>query len=329
VPPPDTFLTGATGFIGGALLPRLIAEGRRVTALVRTSGGADTIGALGAVPVRGDVRDLAALRGGMAGCSVVYHAAGVNALCMSDPSEMRRVNIDGSVNVVQAAADTGVERVVYTSSAAAIGEKAGTVGSEASPHRGAYLTRYERSKHEAEIAVLAAAERLDVEVVSVNPSSVQGPGRSRGTARILVGYLNGKLRFAVDTTLSMVYIDDCVEGHLLAEKRGLSGERYLLNGTTLTVGEAVAVLSDITGVRHRVRYLPRWSAKAAGVIVGGASRLLRRPAAPFCSEMARALLHGHTYDGSRATRELGLEYTDTRRVLSHTVAWLRSEGLVG
>ncbi|MCJ7725508.1 MAG: NAD-dependent epimerase/dehydratase family protein, partial [Acidimicrobiia bacterium] len=180
------------------MLRRLIADGRRVAALVRTPEAADAVQALGATPVRGDVRDPDTLRAAMEGCQVVYHASGVNAFCLRDPSEMMRVNIDGSVNVVRAAAVSGVTRVVYTSSAAAIGEAAGTVGSEESPHRGFHHTWYERSKHEAEVAVLAEAERLGVEVVSVNPSSVQGPGRRSGTARILIGYLGGRLRFAVD-----------------------------------------------------------------------------------------------------------------------------------
>jgi len=264
----------------------------------------------------------------MDGCEVVYHASGVNAFCLRDPSEMMRVNIEGSVNVVTAASQAGIDRVIYTSSAAAIGEEVGTVGSESSPHRGSYLTWYERSKHEAEVATLAEAIRVGVEVVSVNPSSVQGPGRAGGTARILIGYLNGRLRFAVDTTLSIVYIDDCVEGHFLAERKGVAGERYLLNGSVLKVGEALDLLGDIGGVRHRVRFLPAWTALAAGTIVGGASRLLGRGQAPFCREMASAMAHGHTYDGSRATRDLGLGYTDVRWALEMTTAWLRSEGLV-
>jgi dihydroflavonol-4-reductase len=326
VPPPDVFLTGPTGFIGGALLRRLLSDRRPVRALVRSDRDATAVASLGAIPVLGDVRDPGSLLAGMEGCRVVYHASGVNAFCLRDPSEMMRVNVDGSVNVIEAAAATGVTRVVYTSSAAAVGEAAGT---EDSPHRGTHHTWYERSKHEAEVAVLERAGRLGVPVVSVNPSSVQGPGRRGGTARILIGYLNGRLRFAVDTTLSVVYIDDCVEGHMLAETRGMPGERYLLNGSVATVGEAVALLGEISGVRHRVRYLPGWVALGGGSVVGGIARLLRRDAAPFCSEMARALVHGHTYDGSRANRELGLQYTDLRTALERTVTWLRAEGLVG
>jgi len=328
VPPPDAFLTGSTGFIGGALLSRLVAEGREVAALVRSDPDYEAVRAAGARPVRGDLLDPASLEAGMWGAGAVFHAAGVNAHCLGDSSRMLRVNVEGSLNVVRAAARCGVGRVVYTSSAAAVGEPRGTIGTEATRHRGHYLTRYEQSKHHAEEAVLAEAPQLGLDLVAVNPSSVQGPGRSGGTARILIGYLNGRLRWAVDTTLSIVFIDDCVEGHLLAESAGASGERYILNGAVLTVAEVVDVLGEITGVRRRVRYLPAGMVMAAGHVAGLASRLSWRRQAPFCAEMARALLHGHRYDGSRAARELGLRYTGITEALGRTVAWLRDAGLV-
>ena len=110
-----------------------------------------------------------------------------------------------------------------------------------SPHRGSYLSIYERSKHEGELAAFAAARRAGVELVSVNPSSVQGPGRAGGTGRILIAYLNGRLRAFVDTHISIVDIDDCVEGHLLGAERGVPGERYVLNGATLSSREALDI----------------------------------------------------------------------------------------
>lgn len=323
---PDVFLTGGTGFVGGALLRRLVNDGREVRALVRGDGGREAVAAVGAEAVIGDVADPESLRLGMEGCATVFHAAGLNAFCLRDPTPLFRVNVEGSVGVIRAAAAAGVGRVVYTSSAAALGEAHGTVGSEQSVHRGSFITAYERSKHEAEQAVMAEASRLGVDVVCVDPSSVQGPGRVGGTARILIGFLTGRLRFAVDTRLSIVYVDDCVAGHLLAEERGASGERYVLNGAVLSVREAVAILEGITGLRRRVRYLPGWTVKAVGRVVGGGAFLLGRDRAPFCSEMARALLHGHTYDGSRAARELGLQYTPVEEALARTVEWLRRTG---
>src|SRR5690606_38967861 len=137
-----------------------------------------------------------------------------------------RANVDGTRNMVAAAGAAGVRRVVYTSSAATIGEPAGTIATERTRHRGHWLSHYERSKHEAERVAVAAAARAGVELVAVNPASVQGPGRTRGTAKILIAALNGRLRLVVASRLSVVDVADCAEGHLLAESRGEPGERY-------------------------------------------------------------------------------------------------------
>jgi dihydroflavonol-4-reductase len=240
---------------------------------------------------------------------------------------MYRTNVEGSVNVVRAAADAGVARVVYTSSAAVIGELPGVVADETTPHRGSFHTVYERSKHDAEAAMVAEAGRLGVDVVCVNPSSVQGPGRTGGTARLLIAYLSGRLRFAVDVAMSLVYGPDCAEAHVLAEERGRTGERYLVSGATLSVTEAVDLCDRITGGGHRVRMVPGWLVRAAAAPVGWAFRLVGRDA-PLCSEAARAMLHGHRYDGSKAERELGLRYTPLEDWLAATVAWYREQRLI-
>ncbi len=171
----------------------------------------------------------------MAGCEVGYHVAGVNTLCPTDPTTLFHTNVRGAEAAVRAAARAGLRRLILTSSAAAIGEAAGTVGSESTPHRGSYLSAYERSKHEGELAAFEAARRAGVDLVSVNPSSVQGPGRTGGTGRILLAYLNGRLKAFLDTHISLVDIRDCVEGHVLAEQHGKPGERYVLNGVTIDV----------------------------------------------------------------------------------------------
>lgn len=263
----------------------------------------------------------------MHGCATAFNVAGKNAFCLRDPSELYRVNVVGARTLVEAAARAGVERIVHTSSAATIGEAAGTVGSESSPHRGFFLSDYERSKFEGETAVLEAGERLDVDIVCVNPSSVQGPGRSGGTARIMILYLRGKMRYFVPTTLSLVDIDDCTTGHLLAAEKGTPGERYVLNGAALPLAEALEVISDLAGGLPRPRLLPGWVALAGGRVVEAIARARRRTA-PVCGEMVRTLLHGHNYDGSRASSELGLEYTPIETTLVKTIAWLRAEGLV-
>ena len=282
---------------------------------------------LGAEPVRGDVLDLDALPSAMRCCEVVYHAAGVNALCLRDPSQLFEVNVGGSVSVVRAAAAAGVRRVVYTSSAAALGEARGTVGSETSPHRGSFLSSYERSKFEAEQAVLRAARETGADVVCVNPASVQGPGRATGSTRLLLDYLNGRLKAIVDSTISLVDIADCTEGHLLAEARGEPGERYVLSGATVTVREGIELLARLTGVNEPVRALPPPVATAAAFAVETVARL-RRTKPRICRDLVRTALHGHAYDGSKAVRELGLSYTPLHETIGRTLEWFREEGLI-
>jgi dihydroflavonol-4-reductase len=128
------------------------------------------------------VLDLGSLIEAMRGCSTVFHVAGRQRDVPAGSDRDVRTNVEGSATMVRAAADAGVRRVVYTSSSSTIGEPAHTVGREDSPHRGSYLSTYERSKHLAERRVFELAGSLDVPVVSVNPSSVQGPGRATGSA---------------------------------------------------------------------------------------------------------------------------------------------------
>src|SRR6185369_16449234 len=195
----SVLVTGGTGFVGRAIVERLVGEHDHVKALARS---------------------------------------------------------EASASVVRAAAQADVGRVVYTSSAATLGERKGTVGSEQSPHRGSFLSDYERSKFEAERTVLAAADETGVDVICVNPASVQGPGRATGSTQLLLDYLNGRLKAVVDTTLSLIDIADCTTGHLLAASRGKPGERYVLSGATLTVREGLELLSRLSGVEQPVRALP-------------------------------------------------------------------------
>jgi dihydroflavonol-4-reductase len=321
------FVTGGTGFLGRALVARLRERGDEVVALARSGEAAEQLAASGAAPLRGDALDEDALVAGMRGCDLAFHVAGVNTLCPTDRRPLYRVNVEGATTAVRAAARAGLGRLVLTSSAATLGEAEGTVGDEGTVHRGAYLSDYERSKHLGERAALAEATARGIDLVCVNPSSVQGPGRSGGTARILLAYLNGRLRAFVDTRLTLVDIADCAEGHLLAADRGRAGERYVLAGATLRSREALDIVSELTGVRHRPLLLPPAAATAlAGPVEAGFRLARRRP--PLCRAMVRTLLHGHAYDGGRAARELGLAYTPVRETLRRTIEWARAEGLV-
>ncbi|MGQ0848779.1 MAG: NAD-dependent epimerase/dehydratase family protein [Actinomycetota bacterium] len=314
-------ITGATGVVGRAVLRHLLAAGSQVTALVRA--GSDLPVGVGAAV--GDVLNRESLIRAFETAEIVFHVAGINRLCQPDAGYMFEVNVEGTRNVLRAAAEAGVRRVVYTSSAATIGEASGAIGSEETLHRGYFNSRYERSKYEAEEAARQTAGR--VELVIVNPSSVQGPGRATGTARLLLDLVNGRLSTLIDTRISVVDIDDCARGHLLAATHGEDGRRYLLNSFSMTMQEAVKLVEDRVGRPLQVRYLPSPIATVAGAVVGGVFGMLNKPG-PLCPEMVRTLRHGHVYDGSRAARELGLVYTQASDTFARLLGWARREGLV-
>ncbi|MBA2272691.1 MAG: NAD-dependent epimerase/dehydratase family protein [Actinobacteria bacterium] len=321
------FMTGASGFLGRAICTRLVEQERDVIALARSDDAAKVVTGLGARVHRGDILDDDSLSGAMEGCGVVYHVAGVNAFCLADPAPLYRGNVLGSHNVVAAAHQAGVTRMVYTSSAATIGEPKGTIGSETSAHRGFWLSQYERSKFEAEAAVFLTADRAGIDVVSVNPASVQGPGRTSGTARLLIDYANGQLKVALDTTMSIVDVADCAQGHILAETHGAPGARYILSGATLKVSEAIALMAEITGINNSPVMLPSIAARAAAYGTEIWGRLQRRNPS-YCREVISTLLHGHAYDASLSQRELGLVYAPVETSVATTVAWYRSEGFI-
>jgi dihydroflavonol-4-reductase len=319
-------VTGATGFLGRAIVEELIAAGRPVKAMVRSDAAAQAVVALGAEPVRGDLRTPSTLKAAFADCDVVYHAAGVNAFCLPDPRPMFEVNVAGSRAVALAAAAAGVGRLIYTSSAVTITAEPASAGGARADYR-QFPSEYARSKLKAELAVMRVAEQTGLTVVCVNPASVQGPGRTSGTARLLIGYLNGKLRVAVDGPLNVVDVADCTRGHLLAEERGTSGERYLLCGASTTFRDGLELLARITGISDVPRFLPPWLAYAlaAGVEAGGRVRHRR---SPFCREMVRTLTEGSAYDGTKATRDLGLVYTPIEASMRRTISWYVDQGLV-
>ncbi|HZP91007.1 MAG TPA: NAD-dependent epimerase/dehydratase family protein [Actinomycetota bacterium] len=325
--PGRAFVTGGSGLIGTAVLRRLALGGREAFALARSERSAAVVARLGARPVAGDVLDASGLDRAMRGCETVFHLAGAMRVCGPDVETMTRTNVEGTRNVVRAAGRAGVRRVVLTSSAATIGEEPGAVAREDTPHRGWFLTSYERSKHQAERLAFELGAELGLEVVAVNPASVQGPGRVSGTARLLLAHLRGRLPVLVDVPISIVDVDDCALGHLLAETRGAPGERYLLCGASLRTREALEVLERASGIRRRRWFVPVGTVAALGGPVEMGFRALgRRP--PFCRELARALAHGRRCDGSRATRELGLVYTPVEDTLRRIVDGFRRRGML-
>jgi dihydroflavonol-4-reductase len=314
-------VTGGSGVVGSALLRHLVEAGHEVRALARSDGAAHAVQRAGARPVIGDLGEAESLDRLVAGVDWAFNVAGVNELCSRDRDRMWEVNVTGATSFLEACRRAGVGRVVHTSSAAAIGEADGVVGTEATPHRGTYLSWYERTKTEAERALLA--RRGDLALVVVSPSSVQGPGRASGSGRLLLRAAQGRLPVVYDAVFSLVDIDDCARGHVLAAEKGAPGERYILSGAILSVRDVLARLGAITGKDRRPRFVRPWLLSVLGrlgPLVGAGATL--------CPESVRVMLHGHRYDGTRATRELGVAYTPVDLTLRRTVEWLVDEGLL-
>ena len=321
------FVTAGTGVIGTALVTALLDRGDEVVALAHSDSSAASLFARGVQVHRGSIEDEQMLASAMEGCELAFNIAGLNRFCVADPGPMMRANVDGAVSAVRAAKQAGVPRLVHTSSAATLGEAPGVVANEWTPHRGWYLSNYEQSKTLGERAAIQAAAELRQDVVYVNPSSVQGPGRAGGTGRFLIAYLDGRLKVFVDTWISLVDIQDCVAGHLLAAELGEPGERYLLNGVRERITDLLELAAEVAGVTRRPRLAPRPLAELGGSAAELAYRV-RGKHPPVCRELVRTLLHGHRYDGTRAERELGLVYTPVRDTLRRTIDWARAEGLL-
>ena len=316
-------VTGGTGVVGQPVIRRLVGSGREVRGLARSEKAAAVLAGLGAVPSAGDIEDPDSLVRAMSGCEVVYDIAGLVSFCPTDPAALYRINVEGTRNVVRAARRAGVRRLIHTSSVSALGEKPGTVGDESTQHTGHYTSHYARSKHQGEL--VARAEAGDMELVVVNPSSVQGAGRKTGTGALLLQAVNGRVKFLVDTPISIVDTEDCAEGHIAAEHRGVAGRRYVLSGFTITLRQVSDLLSELTGRRDPIRFLPRPLLAPLGPVADLIGRRIR--SVPICRETVHLMRYGASYDGSLATRELGLEYRSARETFAGALDSFREAGL--
>jgi dihydroflavonol-4-reductase len=246
-----TLITGASGFVGSAVLRQLIAAGHTVRALVRPNSDRRNLVELPVETVTGDLTDRASLDRALVGCSALFHVAAVYRLWVPQPQEIYEANVTGTHNLMIAAANAGVKRIVYTSSVATLGLTSdGSPANEDTPVSLAdMIGHYKRSKFLAEAEVKNLVEEQGLPVVIVNPSTPIGPRdiKPTPTGRIIVDALSGRMPAYVDTGLHLVHVDDVAVGHLLAFERGTIGERYVLGARNMTLKEILTELAVITG----------------------------------------------------------------------------------
>ena len=319
-----TLVTGASGFLGWHVARLLVERGHSVRALVRPSS---KIRELDVEPCTGDLRDPASVERAVAGCGLVFHVAADYRLWAADSGELYRSNVDGTRNILQAARNAGVDRVVYTSTVGCIGVPPGGEGNEDCAVSLEDMTgAYKRSKFLAErVAVEFAASGLPV--VIVNPTAPVGDHdiKPTPTGQIVVDFLRGGMPAFIETGLNVVDARDVALGHLLACESGGVGERYILGAENLTLAQILAKLAAITGRPAPTLKLPYAVAYAAGVVTTAWAKVSGRPPrAPLDAvRMARKKMF---VSHAKAGRELGYDPGPADQALSRAVQWFRANG---
>jgi dihydroflavonol-4-reductase len=322
------FVTGGTGFVGFHVARRLIEQGYQVRALARPTSRLENLDALKVQIAVGDLQNIDSLRAAVKGCQTVFHVAADYRLWARDPNELYRSNVDGTLNLLRAASEAGVERIVYTSSVGVLGySKDGTPGNEQTPVSLAdMIGHYKRSKFLAEEKAREFCSEQRLPIVIVNPSTPIGENdiKPTPTGKIILDFLKGRMPAFVDTGLNLVDVHDVAKGHLLALERGKSGERYILGHQNITLQEMLRQLAEITGRKAptwRIPYRLAYAAAWIDTFIWG--RLLRRE--PHIPLEAVRMASKHMYfDASRAVRELGLPQSPIRGALERAVAWFRN-----
>jgi dihydroflavonol-4-reductase len=322
-------VTGATGFVGSHVARLLADQGAELRLLVRpTSVTANLEGIVGE-RVAGDLREPESLRKAMAGCEAVFHVAADYRLWTREPQEMYRSNVEGTRNIIQLAQETGVRRVIYTSSVATMGFTSnGHLADENSPvSLGDMIGHYKKSKFQAEQIALEAG-RGGVDVVVVNPTTPVGERdiKPTPTGRIVVDFLKRKFPAYVDTGLNLVDVAEVARGHIAALERGRRGERYILGGENLTLKQILDKLAAITGLPSPRVKLPYAVAMASGVVDTAVTGLLLRREPRVTVDAVRMGRKKMFVSSAKAERELGWKIVPVDAALRRAVEWFRSHG---
>lgn len=313
--PGTALVTGGAGFVGAAVVRVLMAEGQRVRVLVRAQSDQRNLAGLPVERALGDVRSLDDVRAALAGCAMVYHVAAFYSSQPADEAQLYAVNVDGTKNVLRAAAEAGVTSLVHTSTIGTIGRpaEATALPTEDTPFNlWEQASHYVRSKVLAEQAVLASG----LPAVVVNPTAPVGPGdwRPTATGARLLAYLRGHMPPYLDGGINFCGVDDIARGHLLAAQYGRQGERYILGHPdgNLDLAAFLALMAQASGLpppRTASSWWSRWN-----------PRRRRALAVPPVSTRPPAL----TCDPTKALRELHWQPGPLLDAFIAAAAWLRT-----
>ena len=320
-------VTGASGFVGSAVARALVARGLHVRVVMRPTANRLNIAKLHCEPVVGDMRDEASMTAALKGARYLFHVAADYRLWARDPGEIERNNFQGARATMGAALKVGVERVVYTSSVAALkpGDAAVDENSRHTPQ--SVIGAYKRSKLVAEREVERLVREEGLPAVIVAPSTPIGPRdiKPTPTGRIIVEAATGRMPAFVDTGLNLVHVDDVANGHLLALDKGKIGENYILGGTDVALQTMLGDIAFLSGRKAPTIKIPRaplfplaWAAEAVARVTGKE---------PFLTADAlRMSRYRMFFSSEKARRDLGYTARPYREGLKDALSWFRENG---
>jgi dihydroflavonol-4-reductase len=332
----NCFVTGASGFIGANLVHELIGQGHRVKVLLRAKSNIRGLETAHFERIEGDVSDRVILSQALQGCDWCFHVAASYHLWLRDYAPMYVANVEGTRNVLEAAAAAGCSRIVYTSTVGCIGLPKAVNGvlnptDEESPVAESQMSNhYKLSKWRAEVVARDLAGQ-GAPVIIVNPSAPIGPrdAKPTPTGRVIVDFLNRAMPAYLDTGLNWVHVRDVALGHILAAEKGRIGERYILGNAegNWTMKEAFTVLAEITSLPAPKFKVPYLIALGAAHFDENISRLTgNSPKAPLAG--VRMAKYKMFFNPAKAIRELGMPQTPPKQALADAVNWFRRNGYV-
>ncbi len=325
------FLTGGGGFIGGRLTERLIAENHNVAVLLRNPLKTTWFDKSKVRIIKGDIFDNESLLVGMTGCDMVFHLAAFTDTWSEDPALPYISNVKGTINILENALRCGIKRFILTSTCGTLGySENGKILDESSESRNNHFTVYEKTKAEAEKRAFEYCQK-GIEVIVVNPSRLYGPGiltKGNSMTKIIKGYLNGTWRIIPSDGKAIgnyVFIDDVVNGHILAASKGIPGHRYILGGENLSFNELFDILGEVSGKKRIMIHFPRAPMKAAALLIEFISPALK--IAPLItSNWIDKYIHDAPVSSDKAIKELGYHITTFRSGVQKTIKWLAAQG---
>jgi dihydroflavonol-4-reductase len=322
-------VTGATGFLGGWLVRRLLEEGHDVRIIKRPKSSLEELEGLKLDIQPGDVTDLASLTQACRGVDTVFHLAGLIAYTRSQRAAMEKVNVEGTANVLKACSENGVRKLIHLSSVVAIG--ASFDGKkpldEESPFNIHHLDLgYFETKYQAEQLVKAAVNDGKVDAVMINPSTIYGPADAKkGSRGVQLKVAKGKFPFYPSGGVSVVAVEDVIDAIIAAWDKGRKGERYIVSGENLLIKDVFDLIAREAGVKPPSIALPRPAIFAIGKAGDFLESIGKK--GPLNTENAWTSVLYHWFDSTKAQKEFGLKLKPAEYAIGQSVKWIKDHGL--